>query len=228
VNQLKKLLVPWILSLLLKLLAKTYRWQLIGLESEGQWWSQGEPHILTFWHGDQLFMPWCYFPPHGSSRPLYALISQHRDGQIATDILAHLKLEAVRGSSSRGGVKALVTLRKKLAGGNHIAITPDGPKGPIHKVKQGVISLASGSSVPILPVALAADRAWVLSSWDKMKIPKPFAKVAIVAGEPRKIAAKISKQKLQNEAQELEKILNQLSQQAENKVSVSPIFNAAN
>jgi lysophospholipid acyltransferase (LPLAT)-like uncharacterized protein len=217
---LKTSLIGWAVSILLRGIALTLRWNKTGLYQDDQHWSEGEPVILAFWHGDQLFMPWSYFSPKSSKkRSIKALVSLHGDGRVAAAALGFLSIKTIDGSSSRGGSRALVLLKKELQAGNHVGITPDGPKGPIHEAKVGAALLSSMTGAPILPIALACDRYWQLKSWDKMFIPKPFSKITLIVGSPMDVPQGLKREELTEHSEALGKSLNELKLQAQEGLS---------
>ncbi|HMO02324.1 MAG TPA: lysophospholipid acyltransferase family protein [Oligoflexia bacterium] len=140
-----------------------------------------KPLILSFWHSKQLFIG--YFTKRyilkGTSKKIYFLASQHRDGRLIAELMRKLGFYPILGSSSRGAIAASRKIFKALAGGDFFAITPDGPRGPARKVKAGAVKFASGSGVPICVVSLNFSSCWKASSWDQMEIPKPFARVSL-------------------------------------------------
>src|SRR5258708_27953246 len=95
----------------------------------------------------------------------------------------------VRGSTTRGGDRALISIIRELQSGGEVAITPDGPKGPPRKYAPGALIAVQRSGTAILPVVAVADRAWRLKSWDSFMIPKPFARVTVAYGDPAKVLA---------------------------------------
>lgn len=210
-------LIGYILSLILRCINCTLRWEKTGLERDGKHWSTGEPVILVFWHGDQLLMPWSYLTSNNATaqRPIKALVSLHADGRIAVEALKHLSITCVNGSSSRGGSRALVQMKKFLKEGSHVGITPDGPKGPCHEAKIGAALLSSISGVPVLPIAIAAKRSWDLGSWDKMFIPKPFSPATMVAGDLISVPAGLSREELSEHSEVIGAVLNDLKSKAE-------------
>lgn len=144
------------------------------------------PTILVVWH-HQLFLACWVIWRLGVLRglPVVVLISRSRDGTLGTEVGRLLGAEVVRGSTSRGGGPALRQLVRVLASGRTVLVIPDGPRGPAGELKPGVVALAELSGTPVLPLALAADRGWRLGSWDRMVVPKPFARLRVVVGEPR-------------------------------------------
>ncbi len=171
--------VPWIASRLVRAGAATLRRTDFGRHHVEYCLAKGEHVIVAFWHGRLLMMPFV-FPGYSAT----ILISQHRDGEYITRIAERLGYTVVRGSATRGGARAFKQLLQCLKDGKHVAITPDGPKGPPQQVKSGVIELARLSGMPILPVAFGAWPRTILKSWDQFLIPHPFARAVYIWGEP--------------------------------------------
>jgi hypothetical protein len=147
---------------------------------------QGSPLIFALWHSQLLIGPYCYarrFP----SLKVKALVSRSRDGEILSMFLARFGVEAVRGSSSRGGALAARHLRRTLEQGWSVIVVPDGPRGPREVVKPGVITLARLSGAPIIPAAVGYSSWWEARSWDRLMIPKPFARCVIRFGGPVRV-----------------------------------------
>ena len=143
--------------------------------------SSSQTAVLAFWHGKQ-FVPSLFFPD--TLRPVTAMVSASKDGQIMSTFLHWLGFNTIRGSSNRKAVSALVMLLKVLRSGQSVAVTPDGPRGPIYCAKPGVGFLATKTGRPIVPFGSAISRKWVIKSWDRYEIPKPFARCVFVVGEP--------------------------------------------
>ena len=136
--------------------------------------------IFAFWHEIILFLP--FAAPR--KREIDILISTHKDGRFAADIIKHFNLGNVGGSSNKEPKKAFLKMLKRIKNGKDIGITPDGPKGPRRKMKKGVAQLAYMSKYPIVPIALNASNAWRVGSWDRMIIPKPFSTLTFYFFEP--------------------------------------------
>ena len=134
--------------------------------------------VLTLWHGQMLPILWAHRQPTG------VMISEHRDGEIIARIVGTFGFFGVRGSSSRGGARALLEAVQVLKRGADMAITPDGPRGPCHSFAPGALVLAHRAGVPVVTLVAHVDRKWQLRSWDGFEIPKPFARVTIEYGEP--------------------------------------------
>jgi lysophospholipid acyltransferase (LPLAT)-like uncharacterized protein len=168
------LCLVWILN-------KTYRFRYGGVENQ-QKAKKRHPkgaYCLAVWH--EFALP-SVLAQQGT--PHCILISPSRDGGFVDLISRKLGFYTSRGSSSRGGVHGARLLHRYLAEGVPAAFTADGPRGPRHKCKPGVIRTAMKSGCCVLPVSVAVDRAYIMRSWDQNCIPKPFAKIVFQYGEP--------------------------------------------
>lgn len=168
--------------------------------------------IFALWHGWQyglLGVP--------SRNDLNLLISPSLDGEIIARVTEKLGFSTVRGSMKRDGSKALRALLKVLKADNAIAYTIDGPKGPICKVKEGVIKIAQMSQKPIIPLVPSVNWKIQINSWDKYKIPFPFATVTNLYGEPIYVPKKLSEEEIEKYRLILENELFKLQKEVENK-----------
>ncbi|HEY0527461.1 MAG TPA: lysophospholipid acyltransferase family protein [Gemmatimonadaceae bacterium] len=165
-------------------LGRTWRISTVHTKGLDRLRSSGEAFIYVLWHGQLLPLLWQH-RGEGAS----VLISEHRDGEMVAQAAESLGYGLIRGSTTRGGGRALIGLVRALQAGKRVAITPDGPKGPPLKFAAGALVAAQRSNSFILPVAVSASRAWHLRSWDRFMIPKPFARVTIAYGTPTKVAA---------------------------------------
>ena len=134
--------------------------------------------VLTLWHGQMLPILWAHRQPTG------VMISEHKDGEIIARIVGTFGFFGVRGSSSRGGTRALLEAVQVLKRSADMAITPDGPRGPRYSFAPGALVLAHRAGAPVVSLVAHVDRKWQLRSWDGFEIPKPFARVTIEYGEP--------------------------------------------
>ncbi len=150
---LKLSLFPPIGVVAIRALGRTMRIEARGHEQVDSLYRNSQNIILAFWHEQQLMIPFGYRGP-GS----HVLISQHRDGEIIARIIARFGHQAVRGSSTRGGAAALRELIRLGRSGQDVVVTPDGPKGPRHVAKMGVIQLARASGLPIVPLAFGCSK----------------------------------------------------------------------
>jgi lysophospholipid acyltransferase (LPLAT)-like uncharacterized protein len=144
--------------------------------------------IFALWHGQLLPLLW-----HHRQQGVLVLISEHRDGELVARAAESLGYGLIRGSTTRGADRALISLVRELKSGREVAITPDGPRGPSESFAPGALVAAQRSDSFILPVAASADRAWRLGSWDRFMIPKPFARVTVAYATPTKVSATSSR-----------------------------------
>jgi lysophospholipid acyltransferase (LPLAT)-like uncharacterized protein len=207
-------LVSLIGPILIFLLGKTLRIKWIGEKNLDPIRENGGRVLYAFWHGRMLILSYSH-----RWQKIHVLISQHRDGELIARIIERLGFVSVRGSTTRGGSKALFEMAKKGMSGYDIAITPDGPRGPKFKVQLGAIYIAQRSEVPIIPISNSAKRRWTLSSWDGFLIPKPFSKSVIIIGEPIYVSLEATPQQLEEKRRELEESLAELTQRADNYFS---------
>lgn len=181
-------------AVLVRLLAWTWRIRMVNPEAIAPLREAKAPYVFACWHGQMLPLLWVH-----RGQGIAILVSEHRDGEIITRIARTIGFTAVRGSTSRGGGRALLGLVAELQRGNVVAVTPDGPRGPAGSFAPGALVAAQRAGVPVLTVGAHASRAWTLGSWDRFMIPKPFARIrvayggpALVSGEgPRDAAAEV-------------------------------------
>ena len=112
------------------------------------------------------------------------MISQSKDGEFIAKSVERLGIHSIRGSSSRGGGRALAEMMRILKQGGIVALTPDGPRGPVFEVQTGVVQLAQKMECPVIPLAMATKRKKIFSSWDRFEIPYPFNRISVVYGDP--------------------------------------------
>jgi lysophospholipid acyltransferase (LPLAT)-like uncharacterized protein len=154
----------------------------IRVEDEDRWRqvrAEGQPVVFLLWHEALLPLLWQH-----RMQDIAIVVSEARDGQYLSDLALTLGYRAVRGSSTRGGTRALLGAVRELQAGRSVAFTPDGPRGPRRELKPGVIAAAQRGGGAILPIHAEPDRAWRLHSWDRFMIPHPLARVTIRYGRP--------------------------------------------
>ena len=169
---------------IIRLIGMTWRVRRVGSDSFDAMRARKEPFIAVFWHGEILPVTWVH-----RGFGFAALISRHDDGEIIARIVEGLGLNTLRGSTTRGGVRALLEAAQLLEQGVSLAITPDGPRGPRHVFAPGALMVAQRSRRPIVAIAATASRAWRAKSWDRHLVPKPFATVTIHYSAPHFVAA---------------------------------------
>lgn len=171
---------PFCLSLVIRLIYLTNK-KKFHLEGE----VLKKPFILAFWHGESLFAPLAFKKIFGL--PVKSIISDHRDGEIARKTVEYFGIGSIRGSTNKGGAKALIGAIREFKAGSCIAITPDGPKGPFHSIAGGIVLLSQKLDADIVVFTSCPKKYWQLRSWDKYKIPKPFGEIDFYYSQPFKI-----------------------------------------
>src|SRR5437016_7605574 len=169
---------------LVALLGSTFRWKSDGVEDLHAIARSGRQPIMAFWHG-RILPATHYFRRRG----IVVITSENFDGEWIAGIIERFGYGTARGSTSRGGLKALLQLRRDMAGGKPTAFTLDGPRGPAQVAQPGAVWLAKATGNPIVPFHIEANRYWTLNSWDRTQVPKPFATMAIAIGEPMDVPA---------------------------------------
>ncbi len=166
-------------------------------------------YLYIFWHESILFPAYLY----GNSF-VHVLISEHADGQLIAEICQRLGFSVVRGSTTRGGVRALRTLAQ-LPDSQHAAITPDGPRGPRRVIQPGVIYVAARTGMPIIPLGVACPKAWRARSWDRFLLPRPASRAYLVSGEPVVIPAAVTGEAIETYRQRAQDALDHVNSLAE-------------
>ena len=161
--------------------------------------------IAAFWHYSFLYF-FYYFRRYPSA----VMVSASRDGEYIARVAELLGHVPVRGSSNRGGVKALREMIELLQQGKNSAIVADGSQGPARRVQAGCILMASKSGKPIFPMAWAANRCLVFNSWDRTVVPLPFATIVLHHGEPLSVPPALSSAQIEEYRLEMERRLNRL------------------
>ena len=170
------------LSTALTALSNTWGYEAVG--SVAKFFESAEPRILVFWHAEQLLFAPLFKRLKGQDTcALRVLISNHRDGHLVSSFAKGFGLDVCNTDIRAGGSVALCELRDALQQGQSVAVTPDGPLGPAKKAKGGVLKLAQASGCPIVPLAAATHRCWRFRSWDRLMLPKPFAKIRYAEAE---------------------------------------------
>jgi lysophospholipid acyltransferase (LPLAT)-like uncharacterized protein len=178
---LREKLVVWLVSLAgyvaIRLIAPTLRFE-VSVEDGGPPEGNVRPAIYVFWHR-------CVFSAthHFRDRDIVVMTSRSLDGEYIARIIEKFGYSAARGSSSRGGVRALLALHRDIDAGRTVAFTIDGPRGPRYVAKPGPVLLARNTRAPIMAFHIAVERAWVLKTWDGFVVPKPFSRALVRIGK---------------------------------------------
>jgi lysophospholipid acyltransferase (LPLAT)-like uncharacterized protein len=165
------------------MLASSWRIEVVHEERWRTLYQAKQPHVFLLWHEALLPLLWQH-----RHQGVAIVVSEAREGQYLSDLALAWGYAAVRGSSTRGGARALLGAVRQLQAGRAVAFTPDGPKGPRREMKPGVVAAAQRGGGVIVPIHAEADRAWRLHSWDRFMIPKPLARVRITYGRPFVVA----------------------------------------
>ncbi len=167
--------------------------------------------VLAFWHGTML-IPWFVH----RDKNFAAMVSKSKDGGLLERVLKPLNYKVIRGSSHTGGSVALGVLVDLARNECSIAMTPDGPRGPVHKMKPGAIIAAKRANIPIVLLGVGYQKKRELSSWDKFQVPKFFSRVNLVYSDPISIDEELSYDDTSKVIEECEIKLNELQREAEN------------
>lgn len=212
-------LVCGLIAAYIRLVWATSRFETRGGDWPEAFWSAGQPFILAFWHGRLLMAPKAW--RHGAAMNM--LISSHRDGRIIAGAIRHFGLGTVTGSSSKGGGAALRVMLKALARGEHVGVTPDGPRGPAMRASAGIIAAARLSGAPILPLAYATSRRRILASWDRFHLALPFSRGVFVWGEPVRVPRALDEAAAEELRRLLEDRLNAATAEADRACGHPPV-----
>lgn len=165
------------------------------------------PVIYGLWHNRIFAVPSAWRRLCGRERSTVVLTSASHDGAMLARAVGVFGLGAVRGSSSRRGVAALVALRKALRGGTDVCVTPDGPRGPRYELQPGLVKLAEASGAPVIPIHVEFDSAWRLKSWDRFALPKPFSRVRVIFDEALAVPSGLSEADFETWRHRIEAVL---------------------
>lgn len=212
----------WVGAQYIRLVHATGRWNVINGQAPQEYWDQGKPFILAFWHGRILLMPYCW----NRQKDIHMLISAHRDGQLIARTVGHFGIHTIEGSSSKGGATALRTMLKSLKSGECIGITPDGPRGPRMRASAGVVNVAKMSGVPVIPCSFGTTKRKHARSWDRFLIALPFSKGVFVWGEPIHVPKTAKGEELDAYQQQIEDELTRVTNESD-RLCDHPVVEAA-
>jgi hypothetical protein len=191
----------------MRLLAFTLRLEVRDLCGIGSRDANIPPVIYILWHNRFFVVPPAWNKICYGHRKTVALTSASKDGAMVASAMAVFGLGAVRGSSSRRAVAALVGLKRALMEGLDVCLTPDGPRGPRYKIQPGFIKLAEATGAPIVPIHVRFSSAWRLKTWDRFVIPKPFSRVVVTFAEAITVPRGLDESAFENERVKLETLL---------------------
>jgi len=192
----------------MRALGATYHWHVEGLQHYNSIVASGRQPIMCFWHG-RILPATLYF----RNRGIVVMISRNFDGEWIARIIRSFGYGTARGSTSRGGMRALVQMRRDLAAGKPAGFALDGPRGPARVAQPGAVFLAGATGHPILPFHIESSRFWTAGRWDQTQVPKPFARVAIAIGAPIEVSG-TDERLVEEKRLEVERTLARLEQEA--------------
>jgi lysophospholipid acyltransferase (LPLAT)-like uncharacterized protein len=207
-------IVAFVAAVVLRFLVGSMRIRYRSLGPEVRPQRLGNKHrfIYATWH-ENMLLPTLHF----GLPSLKPLISQHADGDLIAETIRHLGMTAVRGSTTRGGVEGLRQMLR-ASQGYHLAVLPDGPRGPRRRVQSGLVYLASLTGLPIILVGVGYSRPWRMRSWDRFALPRPFSRGAMVSSKPIPVPPGLDRDQLELYRQLVEDTLTKVTQAAENWV----------
>ena len=190
-------------------LGSSLNWKVEGLEHL-QFDGNGRRPIMAFWHGRVLTATYFF-----RDRGIVVMISENFDGEWIARIIERFGFQTSRGSTSRGGPRALLQLKREMDEGRPTGFAVDGPRGPARKAQPGAVWLAKITGNPVVPFHMEASGYWSLKSWDRTQIPQPFSTVAVAVGSPIDVAADADESTIEAKRIELEEALFTLERRAQ-------------
>ncbi len=182
-------------------------------------WRERRPVIYAAWHGRILLLPYLY-----GRRGVHVLASRSRDGELLSRFVQGFGVAVVRGSSSRGGGRALLALARLVRERQVEALlVPDGPRGPREVARPGAVLLARLTGAPLVPVGVGAWPRRVLRSWDAFVVPRPFGRAVVVFGEPIVVPAAADRPAIEAKREELETALRRVTAAADRAAGVPDV-----
>jgi lysophospholipid acyltransferase (LPLAT)-like uncharacterized protein len=180
--------IGWSGSLLVRLWGSTWRVEREIPESVRAYERAGGRVIYSFWHCHLLPLAWIY-----RGRGAVVLVSRHGDGEIISQIVHRMGYGTVRGSTTRGGVRSALEMARLGRTGHPLGVTPDGPRGPRHRLQPGIVLIAQRSGLPIVPLSAGMRTGRRLDSWDRFELPAPFSRILLAAGEPITVPSELDR-----------------------------------
>jgi lysophospholipid acyltransferase (LPLAT)-like uncharacterized protein len=169
-----------------------FHYRALGPDVRPQVAGRGQRYIYAFWH-ETGALPIFQF----ATTRCHVMISEHADGQMIAEVCRNMRIPVLRGSATRGGVKMVRQILRDSRL-RHMAITPDGPRGPRRHLKGGIIYLAARTGIPVVPCGVGFDRPWRLRSWDRFALPRPWSRATCVSGVPVVVPRDAGKEQLED------------------------------
>jgi lysophospholipid acyltransferase (LPLAT)-like uncharacterized protein len=211
-------IIGWLVWAVIRVLGPTLRFEVLGGQRAGRDYRPDQPpHIAAFWHRCIIAAAW-----HFRNRNIVLMNTTNFDGQWTRRVIERLGFQTAQGSSTRGGLRGLAVMAKRLEEGIDAAFTIDGPRGPRYIAKPGPVMLARRSGRPILLFHIGLERAWTLKkTWDLFQIPKLFTRAVLVIAPPIEVAEGTNREGLEQKHQEMQKMLERVRDVAENWFSLT-------
>jgi lysophospholipid acyltransferase (LPLAT)-like uncharacterized protein len=189
----------------IRVIGATIRYRTEGWEHFEHVEKEDRIPIYTFWH-DRIFAGTYFFRNSG----IVVMSSISKDGEYTSRVIKRLGYGSIRGSSTRGGVGALVEMIRLMRSGIPMAFSPDGPRGPRYVAKSGPVMLAKKTGNPIVPFVVECRSYWTIGSWDRMQIPKPFTRANVIVNPPIYVEPEASDEEIEQKLAELQRSLDEL------------------
>jgi len=202
---LKSWLIGWIGTIVIAVIGRTIRWESEGDCHLDDIYESGHRAIFTFWHG-RIFPSTYYW----RNRGIVVMTSLNQDGEAIAQCIGRFGFGAARGSSSRGGFRALAEMAREIREGRDAAFTIDGPRGPRYIAKQGPVLLAMKTGAAIFCFHISMQRKIQLKSWDEFQIPLPFTRALVLKAEPIWVPENASEPELRALHQQMQETLDKL------------------
>jgi lysophospholipid acyltransferase (LPLAT)-like uncharacterized protein len=209
-QRLKASLIGWVGYLVIHLLGRTIRWESVGDSHLEDILKSGHRAIFTFWHG-RIFPATYYW----RNRGIVVMTSMNLDGEAIAQCIQRFGYGAARGSSSRGGMRALAELAQLIRQGRDAAFTIDGPRGPRYVAKQGPVLLAFKTGAAVFCFHISMKHKVQLKSWDHFQIPLPFTRAVVLKAPPIWVPPNASEEHLRDLHVKMQQTLDELRQKGD-------------
>ncbi len=203
-------LADWSFYVLISLIGKTLKYETDGWENFESIEQAGKVPIYSFWH-NRIFAGTYFF----RNRGIVVITSQSFDGEYIARFIQRFGYGAIRGSSTRGGVKALVEMIRLMRKGKPMAFSVDGPKGPKYVAKSGACLLAKKTGNPLMPFVVECEKFWTIKSWDNLQIPKPFSRAKVIIAAPIYVSKTATDEEIEKKREEVQNTLDELVKSGE-------------
>jgi hypothetical protein len=196
--------------IIVRIIGSTLRFETSGWNHFDTIEGEGKLPIYSFWH-DRMIAGTYYFRDRG----IIVLSSSSFDSEYTARCIQRFGFGIIKGSSTRGGTRAMVAMIRMMNNGYPMAFTLDGPKGPRYKVKLGPMLLAKKTGNPLMPFVIECKKYWTINSWDRLQIPKPFSRANVIVGNPVYVPPEADDDMLEAKRLELQESLNELVKRGE-------------